>query len=700
MNHKKKTLTFIGLFYLLNIINTYFVTSAVLNRYLTSFHRTVTLELNAIIGNIAVLTIFLFVGFIFIKRTSRRMVYMIHLTFALNIIIYSLGIFTKYYQTVFSLYELTLFKNPALALAGSIFIESVKELFSYYRIVVFMPTFVLLGLYLYIVRKNRKENIIWKNDAPFLTYLPLNLMVVIASFILSASTLGIFNTSMKTKWPIFAERPLYGVQNAGLYNFYFGQILGLRYQDQQIVEANPEDYKEDNRNTDSYTNLFGETYGKTLHKGDSKTVWLDPKVDNETLNGIFKDKNLVVIHLESFAPFLLDEDNPYLDGTYFKNLKALLKESYVLNNFYTNVGLGNSSDAEFSVMTGLYPTGETTIYWKYPEIEYNFMTLPKLFKDRLKVSLHGDVVEFYNRAPVHQDMFGFDHYYYFNPNEPFVEGTNNGYYVFKDYIYKSTEESPWLSDFALLDWMSETQKKAYNNNQKTLLFPITIQPHTPYFYDNHPARWQKGDLNVDQATLRYLNYEAYYDKFFEYFIEKSKEEHMKDTVYLFYSDHGPGISKNDYETIMGRECSLLEFQQASLKTLAFIYAPNSDDIHSELPSGLIKGIQPKVRSQVDLYRTVVELFNLETNHYYFGVNALSDETTFSIDTRTFNIITDEYYLVGKRLLDDLPLKSTNIYPYTPGEYQFDPKWLFEQVFNYKLKMDRAMDLNLYQYLVN
>ena len=88
----------------------------------------------------------------------------------------------------------------------------------------------------------------------------------------------------------------------------------------------------------------------------------------------------------------------------------------MLDNFYTNVGVGNSSDAELSVLTGLYPSGDTTLYWNYKNGNYNLPALPQLFSDRLNVSIHGDVLEFYNGV-VHEELFGFNDYYYYNPNE-------------------------------------------------------------------------------------------------------------------------------------------------------------------------------------------------------------------------------------------------------------------------------------------
>ena len=104
MNEKKWFHLYITLFYVLNILNTYFVTTQVLNRYLIPFRRTGFLELNSILGNIAALTMILMIGFILFKTRRKRVSFMLYTTLALNIAIFAIGIFTKYYQTMFSIY--------------------------------------------------------------------------------------------------------------------------------------------------------------------------------------------------------------------------------------------------------------------------------------------------------------------------------------------------------------------------------------------------------------------------------------------------------------------------------------------------------------------------------------------------------------------------------------------------------------------
>ena len=695
MNQKKWYYTFLGLFYGLNILNTYMVTTSVFNRYLIPFRRHGLLEINAIIGNLAALSILLILGFLFIKKRKNRMLYLVIITLALNISIFSIGIFTKYYSTMFSIYEMTLFNNPAAELAGSIFVEALAELYLYYRIIVFVPVMVLLGMRIGYVRTIKKAGLPFEES----TYLHgrfLSVFLLIASFVISLTTTSIVKVNLDKRWPISAERALFGIQSAGLYNYYVGQMMGINLSSVNLTLPSLTIYNTYNKNQSEYTNFFNQTYSNQLDISDASSVTIDASLLNGTsLNGVFEGKNVVVFHLESFNHFLLSDTSPYFDNDYFKHLKALLNESYVLDNFYTNVGLGNSSDAEFSVMTGLYPTGDTTIFWNYNKTKYEFEALPKVFDDYYSASLHGDVKMFYNRTIVHEQMFGFDDYFYFDQNEDNYTGTKNGVYVFPNYLEKNTPESPWLSDFSLLDW-TETVIGMHDNY---LLFPITIQPHTPYLYDPYPNQFTQADIDVSSTTLKYLNYETYYDAFFESFIEMSKR--VDNTVYVFYSDHGSGVPKVDLETILGKELTTLEYKQEMIKTLAFIYAPDDEDNTSLVPQGLLTGIQPLVRSQVDIYRTLLELFGKTSEYQYFGVNLLSDERTFSIDTRAFDIVTDDYMIISKFMnSDESPNDMNTLYFVDEDAVLVEPYAFYQKVMLYKMRMDIALNLNLYQHLKN
>jgi lipoteichoic acid synthase len=333
--------------------------------------------------------------------------------------------------------------------------------------------------------------------------------------------------------------------------------------------------------------------------------------------------------------------------------------------------------------------------------------LLKLFNDRYSVAFHGDVRLFYNREKVYDKMYGFDNFHYFDPTEPYFEETQNGFWLFPDHVHTNLPNKVWLTENDLLEWL----KIAYistseNKGEKGFYYPILMNPHTPFLYNptkEENLRFKKGDIDISEETRRYLNYETYMESFFNKFIEISYE--LKDTVYIFYGDHGSGIPEKDYYAIMGLSANSnnaaklhFEYQQEMLKTIAFIYVPDDDAESLDIKPGLFKGVQKRVRSQVDIYRTIIELFDLQTNNYYFGVNLLSKEHTFAIDTKHFNIITDDYFIIGKKMIKDINYKDA--YRVLSDDPKKDVVELYKYVLRFKNKLDHAIKENAYQYLKN
>ncbi len=75
---------------------------------------------------------------------------------------------------------------------------------------------------------------------------------------------------------------------------------------------------------------------------------------DQKMFGIAKNKNIIVIHLESFQQFLIDyklngqEVTPFLNSLYHG------KETFSFANFFNQVGQGKTSDAETMLETGAY----------------------------------------------------------------------------------------------------------------------------------------------------------------------------------------------------------------------------------------------------------------------------------------------------------------------------------------------------------
>ncbi|PKK88135.1 MAG: hypothetical protein CVV62_02210, partial [Tenericutes bacterium HGW-Tenericutes-7] len=134
---------FIIAFFLLNILNTYVLTIQELNRYIAPFRHNFLGEMNAFIGNFSILFFVNTIFFTFIKKAKSRMQFLLIFTFLLNFFIFWMGVFNLFFGTAFSIPASTIFKNPAEGFAMGTLIQALLELITYYRIIVFLPFFVL-----------------------------------------------------------------------------------------------------------------------------------------------------------------------------------------------------------------------------------------------------------------------------------------------------------------------------------------------------------------------------------------------------------------------------------------------------------------------------------------------------------------------------------------------------------------------------
>ncbi len=671
---------FIVLFIALNVLNTYFLTSSALNKYIAPFSHTFIGELTAIIGNVGALIFIILIVSLVIKSMRARMVILIVFTLILNSFIFVLGIFNLYYGTAFAVDMLNLFNNPTGGFAGQTAIEAFRELISYYRIVVFIPFFTLT-IWTAISFKQMKGLRFKFNYKRVLTQLIAVLVVMVATSIT-------FTVQVNSDMPIQSAVSSYSVQNYGVYPYYIKEFLGIK------TKINSEDalnIKTDedalsymniyNKNVSSYVNpIDGITYSNRLTMNQADIDYIDPSLQNgDELQGILKDKNLVLIHLESFNYFLLQNQYTNAQMSFLNNL---LNESYVLSNYYANVGMGVSSDAEFSVLTGLNPQGDKTLYWDYSDIVYELPSIPQYLtlESYYTESIHGDHETFYNRNVVYPNFYNFSRSYSL---EDFME---DGYDINQGYLYDEenqlTHVSPWVSDYYLGDCTATLGNSMTN---PFMLFPIYMMGHTPFDfgpYGSMTSIYPNYAPYIHEITLKYLNYANYYSETIKRFFiaEDGTDQTISDTAYIFYSDHGSGLKNGDLDILLDKELSELEERQILQQTLAFIYVPSNDEYVDygdySLRKGMLVGDQERARSPIDLYRTMVELFDMPVgNDAYFGVNVLSTEPTFVLDNRLLDVVTDQYFYSLRQ--------PSKVYP-TSATVDVD---LYEYIRTYKMYSD-------------
>ena len=628
------------------------LTVQALNRYIAPFKHTFSGEINAFLGNFSVLFFIILLSFLVLKKAKSRMLFLLIITFVLNLFIFALGVFNLFFGTAFSIPASTIFNNPSDGFAAGTFFNALLELVTYARIIVFWPFFILLTLYILSDRKALSKLTFKIKLEKFVSG---TLLVMLMLFVAIFS----YYEQYKKTLPLNSAKSTFAVQNLGVYPYYLGEFFGQPFDLdlQKLLNLQKEEdlaaaYQEYNKNQTVYTNFFDSlTYSNRLTMDQAVDgIYIDPSISNgNSLQGILEGRNLVLVHLESLNTFLLQQADTN-ERLIFMN--QLLSQSFVFNNFYNNVGMGVSSDGELSILTGLYPMGDRALYWEYEKIDYQLNSITNYFNQEgyHTEAIHGDNQKFYNRDRVYPEMYGFNNFYSL---EDFVE---DGYDVKDGYLYDSVNNlkhvSPWISDYHLADYTFEFGTSLVNNGTPFMLFSITMMPHTPYEFDPNGYRtdiYPQFNNQISGLTMRYINYVDYVDDVLKrFFISETGTDHTLDqTVYVFYSDHGSGIKNGDLDILFDRELSVLETRKLLQQVPAWIYVPGDEYISFgdyQIRKGLITGEQNLVRSQVDLYRTMIELFNLPVgNDPYYGVHGMSTEPTFALDNRLLDVATDQYF---------------------------------------------------------
>src|SRR5690606_5614209 len=124
--------------------------------------------------------------------------------------------------------------------------------------------------------------------------------------------------------------------------------------------------------------------------------------------GAAKDRNLIIVQLESFQNFLIGLEIGGHEIT--PRLNELIKDSFYFSNVYQSIGQGNTSDAEFVVNTGFYPPAQAAASQAYGNKE--LPGLPRLLSDRgyAALTFHTNDVKFWNRVQMYPAL-GFNRYF-------------------------------------------------------------------------------------------------------------------------------------------------------------------------------------------------------------------------------------------------------------------------------------------------
>ncbi len=308
-----------------------------------------------------------------------------------------------------------------------------------------------------------------------------------------------------------------------------------------------------------------ETFGLSEQKHIMKFEDSYENEKNGPLFGVANGKNLVVIQIESYQNFLLGMNYNGQEITPFLN-SLIEDKSVYFDNYYQQVGTGNTSDAEFETNNSIMGSIEAFTYQLY-EKNY-FRGLPVLLKEQgyETAVLHAhENRDFWNRDDIYPNL-GFDHYYGGLIGDPNHSDGN----------FEMTEWMGWgLTDSEFypqaMEYIKELQEPFYS-------FVITLSNHHPY---EMLDKYKYIDLKrEDEDTLvgNYLNSAAYTDYALSKLFEEFKKAGLyEDTVFALYGDHMGLPSEEQTNEIMERLIGHEYDWDDRMNIPLIIHIPSADD---------------------------------------------------------------------------------------------------------------------------
>jgi len=255
--------------------------------------------------------------------------------------------------------------------------------------------------------------------------------------------------------------------------------------------------------------------------------WLHHKHElNRTASpfaGIAAGRNVVVISLESFHPFLLnlavqgEQVTPTLNGL----LAEALSWNHILDLNYS----GGSSDSEFALMSGLRPSRQKVSSLDLPQ-KIRLFGMPRLLRAQgyTASSMHGYYPAMWNRS-VNHPRFGIETMYFIDK-------------------FKAAEKL----GMGIPDKEFFRQSAGYMEKQQEPFFTYLISLSTHFPYQDVPGKYTKlfedSGLEQNQQMLHYLQMYRYTDDALGSFFQAMKDNGLWDnTLFVLYGDHVPPFNE-------------------------------------------------------------------------------------------------------------------------------------------------------------
>ncbi|MBB5324700.1 phosphoglycerol transferase MdoB-like AlkP superfamily enzyme [Anoxybacillus tepidamans] len=339
------------------------------------------------------------------------------------------------------------------------------------------------------------------------------------------------------------------------------------------------------------------------------------KAPNKQLFGIAKNRNVIIVSMESLQSFVINNTVNGQEITPFLN--DFIKQSYYFDNFYHQTGQGKTSDAEFLIENSLYPLGRGAVFFTNATNEYN--ATPEILKNYgyYTAVFHANNKSFWNRDVMYQSL-GYDRYFSLNDFDVNEEnsvgwGLKDKYFFEQSIAYLKTLPQPFYTKF------------------------ITLTNHFPFELGEEDRMVPEYTSN-SRTLNRYFPTVRYMDESLKLFIESLKKEGLyQNSIIILYGDHY-GISENHNEAMaqyLGKQ-EITPFDHVQLQRVPLIiHIPGVTDRDPKVIS--------KVSGQIDVKPTLLHLLGIDTkNDLHFGQDLFAKDKLDFVVLRDGSFVTKDY----------------------------------------------------------
>ncbi len=446
---------------------------------------TLEIELNTDVFYYMLIASLLIMSPIINHKNKFALIYLNIIYAIITTIIYANFLYYSYSTNFLSFYQIENLKYAKEIGSGVLTLINIKNIFIFW--------FDNIALLIVSLIANKKmKNSVYKNK--ILKIFMILIILVLNIHIVNKNINGIYDFRKYNKSLI--------VQEASIYYYHYKDAE--EYISNLFVKEKVDEDK------------LQEIYNKNLDEKSGETKYF----------GIAKEKNVIILQLESLNEYII---NKKVNGKeIMPNLNRFFQENIYCSDMY-NQGLGTTADSEFEMENSMYPLENGYVFQKY----YNNTWLDiytTLRKNGYYTSfMHPNSSTFWNRDEVYHTGYHIDEY---NDIKQFPNIEKAGEFYSDEGFFRQAVD------------------KMNNYKEKFCTTLVSVTTHIPFELDGvsnleNKVTITKEDVKAykDETFQNYLISCNFVDYAFGKLIEDlEKTGLMEESIFIVYGDHGAGLA--------------------------------------------------------------------------------------------------------------------------------------------------------------